>query len=285
MKTSPKTWFITGTSSGFGRAMTEKLLARGDRVAATLRQIKSLDDLKAKYGDRLWIATLDVTDSDAVRAVVGRAFAELGRIDVVVSNAGYGLFGAGEEVSDAQIRQQIDTNLIGSIAVIRAALPHLRAQGGGRIIQVSSEGGQIAYPNFGLYHATKWGIEGFVEAVAQEVAPFDIEFTIAEPGASRTDFGRGLALAPTMDVYDNTPAGDVRRLVASGSFPVKGDPDKMAQAMIDSVDANPAPKRLAMGSSSYEAIRAALLDRLAVLEAHKAITLSTDADELSQPLR
>ena len=277
--TPSKTWFITGTSSGFGRAMTEKLLARGDRVAATLRKIDTLEDLKAKHGDRLWVATLDVTDSNAVRRVVNRAFAELGRIDVVVSNAGYGLFGAGEEVSDAQIRQQIDTNLIGSIQLIRAALPHLRAQGGGRILQVSSEGGQIAYPNFGLYHATKWGIEGFVEAVAQEVAPFNIEFTIAEPGASRTDFGRGLVTASPMDVYDNTPAGDLRRLVASGSFAIKGDPDKMAQAMINSVDVSPAPKRLAMGSSSYEAIRTVLLDRLAVLEANKAITLSTDADD------
>jgi len=277
--TSSKTWFITGTSSGFGRAMTEKLLARGDRVAATLRKLDALDDLKATHGDRLWVAALDVTDSDAVRAVVGRAFAELGRIDVVVSNAGYGLFGAGEEVGDDQIRQQIDTNLIGSIQLIRAALPHLRGQGGGRILQVSSEGGQIAYPNFSIYHATKWGIEGFIEAVAQEVAPFGIEFTIAEPGPSRTDFGRGLVTAPTMDVYDATPAGEVRRAIASGAFKLTGDPDKMAQAMIDSVEVSPAPKRLAMGASSYAAISAALLDRLAVLDAHKQVTLSTDSDD------
>jgi len=277
--TPSKTWFITGTSSGFGRAMTEKLLARGDRVAATLRKLDALDDLKATHGDRLWVAALDVTDSDAVRAVVGRAFAELGRIDVVVSNAGYGLFGAGEEVGDDQIRQQIDTNLIGSIQLIRAALPHLRGQGGGRILQVSSEGGQIAYPNFSIYHATKWGIEGFIEAVAQEVAPFGIEFTIAEPGPSRTDFGRGLVTAPTMDVYDATPAGEVRRAIASGAFKLTGDPDKMAQAMIDSVEVSPAPKRLAMGASSYAAISAALLDRLAVLDAHKQVTLSTDSDD------
>jgi NAD(P)-dependent dehydrogenase (short-subunit alcohol dehydrogenase family) len=277
-RTPNKTWFITGTSSGFGRAMTEKLLAGGHRVAATLRKVTALDDLKAAHGDRLWIAALDVTDGDAVRAVVDRAFGELGRIDVVVSNAGYGLFGAGEEVSDAQIRHQVDTNLIGSIALIRAALPHLRAQGGGRIIQVSSEGGQIAYPNFSLYHATKWGIEGFVEAVAQEVAPFGIEFTIAEPGPSRTDFGRGLVRAPVMEVYDRTPAGDVRRAIASGAFAVSGDPDKMAQAMIDCVEASPAPRRLVMGSGSYGAIRAALLERLAGLDAQKQVALSTDGD-------
>ncbi|UZE47361.1 SDR family oxidoreductase [Rhodopseudomonas sp. P2A-2r] len=277
MTTPSKSWFITGTSSGFGRAMTEKLLLRGDRVAATLRRVEALDDLKAQYGERLWIAALDVTDADAVRTVIDRAFADIGRIDVMVSNAGYGLFGAGEEASDAQIRHQIDTNLIGSIQVIRAALPHLRKQGGGRIIQVSSEGGQIAYPNFSLYHASKWGIEGFIESVAQEVAPFGITFTIAEPGASRTDFGRGMVRAPLMDVYDATPAGEVRRAIASGGFAVKGDPDKMAQAMIGCVDISPAPLRLVMGGDSYSHIRAALLARIAELDAQKEIAFSTDA--------
>src|SRR5471030_2616272 len=183
-----QTWFITGSSSGFGRVLTEKLLARGDRVAATLRKVHALDDLKEQFGERLWVASLDVTDTQAVRQVTSRAFAEMGRIDVVVSNAAYGLVGAAEELSDEQIEQQIDTNLIGSIQVIRAALPYLRAQGGGRVVQVSSEGGQTAYPNFSLYHATKWGIEGFVEAVAIEVAPFGIEFTIAEPGPATTSF-------------------------------------------------------------------------------------------------
>jgi len=214
----PKSWFITGTSSGFGRTLTETLLARGDRVAATLRKLNALDDLKAHYGDNLWVASLDVTNAEAVRRVVDRAFATLGRIDVVVNNAGYRLFGAAEEVSDDQIRHQIDTNLIGSIQVIRAALPHLRAQGGGRILQVSSEGGQIAYPNFSLYHATKWGIEGFVEAVAQEVAPFNIECTIAEPGPAKTSFGGGLVSPPLMDVYEHTPAGEMRRAMTAGTF-------------------------------------------------------------------
>lgn len=182
-------WFITGASSGFGRVLTEKLLARGDRVAATVRRPDALDDLRAEYGERLWTATLDLTEMAAVRQTVDRAFSELGRIDVVVSNAGYGLFGAAEEVTDEQVRHQIDTNLVGSIALIRAALPHLRAQGGGRILQVSSEGGQVTYPAFSLYHATKWGIEGFVDAVAKEVAPFGIAFTLVEPGPAGTNFG------------------------------------------------------------------------------------------------
>ncbi len=273
-----KTWFITGTSSGFGNIMTEKLLARGDRVAATLRKVGVLDDLKARYPDQLWTASLDVTDTDAVHAAMDRAFAELGRIDIIVSNAAYALFGAGEEVTSEQIRHQIDTNLIGSIEVIRAALPHLRAQGGGRILQVSSEGGQIAYPNFSLYHASKWGIEGFIEAVAQEVAPFGIEFTLVEPGPARTEFAGGLVSPPPMAAYDNTPAAEVRTAVLTGGFAIKGDPEKMVQAMIDSTERSPAPFRLALGSGSYTSIRAALLDRLAVLEASKDVTLSTDID-------
>ena len=207
------TWFITGTSSGLGRELTEQLLARGDRVAATVRKPQALDDLKARYGDRLWIGQLDVTDSAAVRKVMADAFAALGRIDVVVSNAAYALFGAGEELGDVQIDQQIATNLTGSIQVIRAALPPLRAQGGGRILQISSEGGQIAYPNFSLYHATKWGIEGFVESVAQEVAPFGIEITLVEPGPARTGFASALVSAEPMAVYDDTP---VRRGAARG---------------------------------------------------------------------
>ncbi len=273
-----KTWFITGTSSGFGRALTEALLARGDRVAATLRRTDALDDLRAQHGDRLWVAALDVTDAAAVRQVVGRAFGELGRIDVVVSNAAYALFGAAEEASDEQIRQQIDTNLLGSIQVIRAALPHLRAQGGGRVLQVSSEGGQIAYPNFSLYHASKWGIEGFVEAVAQEVQPFGIEFTLVEPGPTRTNFGAGLVSPPPMAAYEDTPSGEIRRAVASGSFALKGDVNKMAQAMIECADRSPAPRRLTLGASAYASIRSALTDRITALDAQKDTALSADAD-------
>ena len=273
-----KTWFITGTSSGFGRVLTEKLLARGDRVAATLRRMDALDDLKAQHGDALWVASLDVTDTAAVRRVVDRAFAELGRIDVVVNNAAYALFGAAEEVSDEQIRHQIDTNVIGSIQVIRAALPHLRAQGGGRILQISSEGGQIAYPNFSLYHTSKWATEGFVEAVAQEVAPFGIAFTIVEPGPARTSFRAGLVSPPPMAAYDDTPAGEVRRAVATGAFPLTGDPVKMVQAMIDCADRSPAPMRLTLGSGSYARIRSALVERIAALDAQKEIALSTEID-------
>jgi NAD(P)-dependent dehydrogenase (short-subunit alcohol dehydrogenase family) len=274
-----KTWFITGVSSGLGRAMTEKLLARGDRVAGTLRKPGVLQQLERQYGDRLWLRQMDVTDTLAVRRVVDEAFAALGKIDVVVSNAGYGLFGAAEEVSDEQIRAQIDTNLIGSIQVIRAAVPHLRKQGGGRILQVSSEGGQIAYPNFSLYHATKWGIEGFVEAVALEVETFNIQLTLIEPGATATDFGKSLVSPPPLEVYENTAVGAMRRAVKSGAGFTFADANKTVDAMIACADHSKAPRRLLLGGGSYDRMHAAFTARIAELEANEAITRSTDVDD------
>ena len=273
-----RNWFITGTSTGFGRALTEKLLARGDRVAATVRNTVALEDLKTQYGDRLWVAVLDVTDTQGVRRVVDQAFAKLGRIDVIVNNAGYGLFGAAEEVSEEQVRHQIDTNLIGSITVIRACLPHLRAQGGGHVLQISSEGGQITYPGFSLYHATKWGIEGFVEATAKEVAPFRIAFTLVEPGPTRTNFGAGLVRSQPLTVYEDTSVGEVRHAIASGEFKVTGDANKMVDTMIVAADSSAPPLRLALGTIAYTSIHRGLSERLVALEESKTITLSTDLD-------
>ena len=273
------TWLVTGSSSGIGRALTEQLLARGDRVAATLRRPAVLSELQAQYGEQLWLGELDVDDAVAVRRVIGRAFDELGRIDVVVSSAGYALFGAAEEVSDEQIEQQLQTNLMGSIQVIRACLPHLRAQGGGRVLQVSSEGGQLAYPNFSLYHASKWGIEGFVESVAREVAPFGIQFTLVEPGPTRTNFGAALVSPPVMAVYDQTPAGEVRRAVTSGAFGLKGDPHKMAAQMITVATLHLAPKRLLLGSDAYDRVHAALTERLTALQQQEPQARSTELDD------
>ncbi|MCS3470043.1 NAD(P)-dependent dehydrogenase (short-subunit alcohol dehydrogenase family) [Pseudomonas sp. JUb42] len=272
------TWLITGSSSGIGLALVEHLLERGDRVAATLRKPEVLKDLQARYGERLWTAALDVNDTAAIRRVIERAFSELGRIDVVVSNAGYALFGAAEEVSDEQIELQLQTNLLGSIQVIRACLPRLRAQGGGRILQVSSEGGQLAYPNFSLYHTSKWAIEGFVESVALEVAPFGIQITLVEPGPTRTNFGAALVSPPVMPEYDNTPAGDVRRAIASGAFPLTGDPQKMARAMLDIAQVQVAPRRLLLGRGAYERVHAALSQRLAELEHYREQAMGTEID-------
>ena len=261
--------------------MTEHLLERGDRVAGTARKLEQLGELTSKYGDQLWLCHLDLTEAPAIREVVDAAFSHFGQIDVIVNNAGYGLFGAAEEVSDHQIRHQIDTNLIGSIQVIRAALPHLRAQGGGRVLQVSSTGGQYAFPTFSIYHASKWGIEGFIESVAQEVAPFGIGLTIVEPGATGTNFVTGMIRPPVMDVYEDTPVGDVRRAVANKAFPIPGDAVKVALAMINSVDVNPAPLRLPLGSDTYTLVRGALQQRLAALDASRDIALSADTNPLA----
>lgn len=274
-----KAWFITGASSGLGRIMTEKLLNRGDCVIGTARRTDALSDLVSTHGDRFQVVLLDMMDRAAVRAAIDQAFERVGRIDVVVSNAGYGLFGAGEELSDEQIDRQLATNLSGPIQLIRASLPHLRSQGGGRIVQVSSEGGQIAYPGFSLYHASKWGIEGFVEAVALEVAPFGIDFIIAEPGPTGTNFGAALDRAEPSEIYEETPAGEVRRLVASGEFVIRGDATNTVDAMIEAADSDHPPLRLALGSTAYENIRAALTKRLASLEAQRDIALSADRKE------
>ncbi|QKJ88736.1 SDR family oxidoreductase [Paramixta manurensis] len=276
---SNKTWFITGTSTGLGRLMTERLLARGDNVIATLRKPGALDSLIAQYGEQLHVLLLDMTDTASLRRVVQQAFGHAMRIDVLVSNAGYGLFGASEEVSDAQIDRQIATNLTGPIQLIRAALPYLRQQGGGRIVQISSEGGQMAWPNFSLYHATKWGIEGFIESVAQEVAPFGIDFLIAEPGPTETNFASGVDMAEPMACYDNTPAGEVRRGLANGSIAINGDAAKTVEAIITATDADAPPFRLALGSKAYHSIRAALNTRLDVLEENRAVAMSVDKGE------
>jgi NAD(P)-dependent dehydrogenase (short-subunit alcohol dehydrogenase family) len=274
------TWFITGTSSGFGRHMTEQLLQRGDRVAATLRRPDQLDDLKAQYGDRLWVARLDVTDTAAVRETVDAAWDAFGRIDAVVSNAGYGLFGAVEEMTEEQIERQLDTNILGSIHVIRAAIPHLRTQGGGRILQVASLGGHHAFPGLALYNATKFAMVGFTEALRGELAPFDIGVTVVEPGSARTPFADGsAAFAPTLETYAGTPADEMREQVkALDDSGRPGDPARMATAMIAAADAPEAPVRLIMGSDATVMIEKALRERLAHVEEQRASAAWTDAE-------
>ncbi|MEX1827077.1 SDR family oxidoreductase [Luteibacter sp. CQ10] len=272
-----KTWLITGISSGFGRIMAEKLLAAGDRVVGTVRNPDPLGSLKASYGKALHLAELDLARTDTIRPVVDEAWATMGRIDVVVSNAGYGLMGAAEEVTDDQVRHQIETNLVGSIQLIRAALPHLRAQGGGRILQLSSMGGQVTFPGGSLYHATKWGIEGFVESVAQEVAMFGIGCTIVQPGGARTDFiHRSATVGPRNPAYDDAPSRMVNRVIEDTTFKSAGDPEKMVDAMIASVSQDPAPLRLALGSDAYTLLSKAYASRAEALEAQRELACSTD---------
>ena len=273
-----RTWLITGVSSGFGRQLTERLLARGDRVAGTARRPDSVADLLDSHPDSFAVHHLDLTETDRIRPVVDDAQGAFGRLDVVVSNAGYGLFGAAEELTDNQVRHQLDTNLLGSVQLIRAALPHLRAAGGGRVLQLSSSAGQAAWPGSSLYNASKWGIEGFCEALAAEVAPFGIGVTIVEPGGARTGFGTsGLRFADPLEAYDVSPAAAVRAFRDGGPPGVIGDAGGMPDGMIDSVDQRPAPLRLALGSDSWAAMTAALESRLADVHAQRDTAAVTDA--------
>jgi len=273
-----RTWLITGVSSGFGRELTGQLLARGDRVVGTVRDTAKVTELVERYPDTFRAEVLDVTDTAAVRVVVDRSFAALGRIDAVISNAGYGLFGAAEELTDQQVDHMIATNLTGAIQLIRSALPHLRTQGGGRIIQISSYGGQVAFPGNSMYHATKWGIEGFAESVAQEVASFGIGVTIVEPGGARTEFRYGSAqVADLMPAYDETPAHSFLAMLdpATGGL-APGDPARMAARIIESVEIEPAPLRLLLGSQALESTLATLRNRIAGFEAQARLAASTD---------
>jgi NAD(P)-dependent dehydrogenase (short-subunit alcohol dehydrogenase family) len=277
-----RTWLVTGVSSGFGRELTAQLLAAGDRVIGTVRSTAKVADLVEAYPGTFRAEILDVTDTGAVRAVVDRAFSgdvfdDDGRVDVVVSNAGYGLFGAAEELTDAQVDHMIATNLRGSIQLIRAALPHLRAQAGGRIVQISSYGGQVAFAGNSMYHATKWGIEGFAEAVAQEVMGFGIGVTIVEPGGARTEFRYGSAqVADLLDDYDGTPAHAFQAMLDPANGLAPGDPARMAGRIIESVDVEPAPLRLVLGSQALDATIATLRHRIEGFEAQRDVAASTD---------
>jgi NAD(P)-dependent dehydrogenase (short-subunit alcohol dehydrogenase family) len=271
-----RTWLITGVSSGFGLAMTTQLLAGGQRVIGTVRGADQLAGLRAQYPDTLRAEVLDVTDAAGVREVVDRSFRS-GRVDVVVSNAGYGLFGAAEEITDAQVDDVIATNLTGPIVLIRAALPHLRAQGGGRVVQISSYGGQVAFPGNSLYHASKWGIEGFVESVAQEVAPFGIGMTLVEPGGARTEFRYGGArVAEPLDADAGTAAHGFAAMLDPANGLAPGDPQRMAARIIESVDVEPAPLRIVLGTQALETTIDVLNRRVAGFEAQRELAASTD---------
>jgi len=269
------TWFITGASRGLGRELTEQALARGDRVAATLRTPSQLDDLVAVNGDRLWVRQLDVTDTVQMGRVVQEAFTDQERIDVVVSNAGFGAFGAAEDLTNDQVEQMIATNLTAAIHLTRLVVPHLRRQGGGRLMQVSSMGGHIAFPAFSLYHATKWGIEGFYEALAQEVAPFGIHTVLVEPGMIRTSFYEAATRVPVSEPYRGGPAD--RKPIPLEQMP--GSHTRVVAAMIEAALSEHPPRRLLLGSDAYRLVTEALNERLATFERQRAVAFSTDVDQ------
>ena len=270
-----KVWLITGVSSGFGYEMTKQLLENGDTVVGTVRNTKKVKDFIERFPNTFDCKILDVTDMKAVEQTVRDSFEKHGKIDVVVSNAGYGLFGCVEKLSDKEIDHIIATNLVGSIALLKTAVPYMRKQGGGRLIQMSSYGGQVAYAANSMYHATKFGIEGFCESLAQEVAQFNIGVTIVEPGGARTEFRYGSA--KLMPEYESCH-GFLNMLdPANGLAP--GDPAKMAQRIIESTEKTPAPLRMVLGSQALSATIQRLSERIADYETQKELAASTDIAE------
>jgi NAD(P)-dependent dehydrogenase (short-subunit alcohol dehydrogenase family) len=260
MANGSKVWFITGSSKGFGHIWAEAALARGDRVAATARNTDTVKDLVDAYGDNVLPIALDVTDKAAVDAAVNRAHDHFGRLDVVVNNAGFGLFGTVEEVSEAQARAQIETNLFGALWVTKAALPLMRAQGSGHIIQVSSIGGVNAFPLLGLYHASKWGLEGFTQSLAGEVGHFGIKVTLVEPTGYTTDWaGASSVQANQIPAYDW-----VRTAREEGWANVRrGDPEATGPAILEIVDAAEPPLRVFFGDGPLEMIKTEYASRIA----------------------
>jgi NAD(P)-dependent dehydrogenase (short-subunit alcohol dehydrogenase family) len=261
---SSKIWFITGASRGFGRVWAEAALERGDKVAATARTLANVADLKERFGDDVLPLALDVTDPEQVRQAVTQAHAHFGRLDVVLNNAGYSLVATIEEASEDDVRAEFDTNYFGTLRVIQAALPLLRAQGSGHIVGVSSTVGHMAFPLVGFYCSSKWAFEALHESLAQEVKAFGVTVTIIEPGAYATEFGSpsSLKMAPGMEIYSELRQQVFGRL----SSMERGDPQATAEAMLKVVDAENPPLRLILGSTGLPMVRAAYADRLATWE-------------------
>lgn len=244
-----KTWFITGASKGFGREWAEAALERGDNVAATARRLETLDALVDAYGDAVLPIQLDVTDKDADFDAVKRAAEHFGKLDVVINNAGYGHFGMIEELTEDEVRSQLETNFFGALWVTQAALPIMRAQGSGHIIQVSSIGGISAFPTVGAYHASKWALEGFSQSLAQEVAGFGIHVTLIEPGGYSTDWS-----GPSATHSEENPAYTEVREAAKNrpSAAKRGDPKATRDAILKVVDADEPPLRIFFGEAPLE---------------------------------
>ena len=271
-----KVWFITGTSRGFGRVWADAALKRGDKVAATARNLKSIADLKEKYGDNVLTLELDVTKPEQVKAAVQQAHAHFGKLDIVFNNAGYSLVGTIEEASADDIRAMYETNILGPVAVIQAALPLLRAQGYGHILGTSSNLGHVTLPVIGYYCSSKWAFEAIHESLALEIKDFGIKVTIIEPGAYATEFGSpdSLKFAAGMDVYEefkNQFFGTLRGLE-------RGDPEATPEALFKVIDAENPPLRFNLGSHNLPWVQKAYAERLALWEEWNSVSASAQGN-------
>lgn len=275
-----RVWFITGASTGFGRLLAEEVLKAGGKVVATARKLDNVADLEARYPQKAMALALDVTDAGQVDSAVTQAFAKFGQVDVLVNNAGYGVAGAIEEVSEAEFMPMFETNVFGLLQVTRAFLPHLRKQRSGHILNLSSIGGVVGGPGIGFYNATKFAVEGISEALAAELAPLGIRVTIIEPGPFRTDFlGRSGVLAATRIAdYDNT-AGNMRKYFTENDGKQRGDPLRAVHAMMQVVESPEPPLRLLLGVSALQRLRGKLSNWEKEIAAWEPVTVGADFPE------
>ncbi len=271
-----KVWFITGASRGFGRIWTEAALQRGDKVAATARKLESIADLTEKYGENVLTLELDVTNPEQVKSTVAQAHAHFGRLDLILNNAGYSLVGTIEEASADEIRAMYETNVLGPVAVIQAALPLLRQQGGGHILGTSSNVGHIVFPVIGYYCSSKWAFEAIHESLAAEVKAFGIKVTIIEPGAYATEFGspESLKFAAGMDIYTDFK----QQFFGTLQTMERGDPNATPEALFKMVDSPNPPLRFNLGSHNLSGTRKVYEERLATWEAWDDISRAAQGD-------
>ncbi|HJW17096.1 MAG TPA: oxidoreductase [Flavisolibacter sp.] len=272
-----KTWFITGASSGLGEALSKAVLAAGDAVVATFRKQEQAEAFNREAKENGLGLVLDVTHTEDISRALETAKGKFGRLDVLVNNAGYGTIGAIEEFSLQEIREQMETNFFGAVAVTKAALPILREQGGGHIIQISSQSGFRASAGFGVYNASKFALEGFSEALAQEVQPFGIKVVIVEPGPFRTQFLGSSVKTPqeTLEPYKNTPVAQMYQYMQRMNGKQEGDPEKAARAIVDYIHNNREPLRLPLGKTTIQGMRAKLASVEKDIAANEAISIST----------
>jgi NAD(P)-dependent dehydrogenase (short-subunit alcohol dehydrogenase family) len=277
---SGKVWFITGASTGFGRLLAEEVLKTGGKVVATARKLDRVADLEKQYPQTAKALALDVTKETQINSAAEQAIAKFGRVDVLVNNAGYGVAGAIEEVSEAEFMPMFETNVFGLLRVTRAFLPYLRKQRSGHILNLSSIGGVVASPGMGFYNATKFAVEGISESLAAELAPFGIHVTIIEPGPFRTDFlGRSGVVAKTSIADYDATAGNMRKYFAENDGKQKGDPLRAVQAMIQVVESPNPPLRLLLGVSALQRLRTKLSNWEKEIAAWEQVTVGADFPE------
>jgi NAD(P)-dependent dehydrogenase (short-subunit alcohol dehydrogenase family) len=272
-----KVWFLTGSSSGFGAEMAKAIIDSGDKVAATFRKSEQASSFSQQYNGNALGLVLDVTDTESIRPALQQAIDNFGRIDVLVNNAGYGTIGAIEEFSLEEIRAQMETNFFGAVAVTKEAIPILREQGSGQIVQISSQSGFRAMAGFGVYNASKFALEGFSEALAQEMAPFGIKVTIVEPGPFRTQFLSGSLKMPQqqMDIYQKGPVGQMYQYQQKMNGNQEGDPVKAAKAIVNYVQTNKENLRLPLGKVTIQSMRSKLEAVEKDIAANESIAIST----------